>query len=217
MWRWWGLQVILCCGACFQCKVFFWVQNLVFRIDFHLWSVVIFLLPYLPAWYSCMYIYIYIHTLCDKPCTISADHHFLFRTSTAFFEWQDWWELIPKHYWLVKRCSFLQDTKNLAFFVCIALKDLTQKPRVWINQSFVAALTSTSRMFHSQKICGAGSQLTIILGITSTSIFPTLRSIENRWGLSGSAMTEALEDGVTSGSWLQRYYAAISSTSSFRP
>eukprot|EP00434_Breviolum_minutum_P022870 symbB.v1.2.020179.t1/scaffold1684.1/size105940/2 len=35
--------------------------------------------------------------------------------------------------------------------------------------------------------------LTIILGITSTSIFPTLRSIQNRWGLSGSAMTEVLE------------------------
>ena len=68
---------------------------------------------------------IYIYTLCDKPCTISADYHFLFRTSTTFFEWQDWWELIPKHYWLVKRCSFL----HWRFFVCIALKDLTQKPR----------------------------------------------------------------------------------------
>ena len=34
-------------------------------------------------------------------------------------------------------------------------------------------------------------QLTIILGITSSSIFPTLRDIEDRWGVSGSAMTEA--------------------------
>jgi hypothetical protein len=34
-------------------------------------------------------------------------------------------------------------------------------------------------------------QLTIILGVTSSSIFPTLRDIEDRWGVSGSAMTEA--------------------------
>lgn len=35
--------------------------------------------------------------------------------------------------------------------------------------------------------------LTIILGVTSTTIFPTLREIEDRWGVSGTAVTEVIE------------------------
>ena len=115
--------------------------------------------------------------------------------TTAFFEWQDWWELIPKQYW-VKRwrpavssrvCH--KTPKIRRFFICIALKDLTQKPRSVAETIFFFCVALYFAMFH----CGAGSQLTIILGITSTTVFPTLRSIENRWGLSGSAMTEARE------------------------
>ncbi|CAL1156399.1 unnamed protein product [Cladocopium goreaui] len=41
--------------------------------------------------------------------------------------------------------------------------------------------------------------LTIILGVTSSSIFPTLRDIEDRWGVSGSAMTEVIESIQSSG------------------
>eukprot|EP00435_Cladocopium_sp_Y103_P022325 s425_g5.t1 len=46
-------------------------------------------------------------------------------------------------------------------------------------------------------VCLVG--LTIILGITSSSIFPTLRDIEDRWGVSGSAMTEVIESIQSSG------------------
>ncbi|CAJ1336364.1 unnamed protein product [Effrenium voratum] len=35
--------------------------------------------------------------------------------------------------------------------------------------------------------------LTVILGVTATTIFPTLRSIEDRWGVAGTAVTEVIE------------------------
>ena len=34
-------------------------------------------------------------------------------------------------------------------------------------------------------------QLAIILGTTSARIFPTLREIEDRWGVAGTAVSEA--------------------------
>lgn len=35
------------------------------------------------------------------------------------------------------------------------------------------------------------TELTVILGVSVLRIFPTLRRLDDRWGVSGSAMTEA--------------------------
>ena len=164
--------------------------------------------------------------------------YLVIRTSIAFFEWQDWWELIPKQYWLVKRWrqaviildsfSFTKHQQSDVFVVCISLKDLRQKPRSVDKPMFFLRLWP---LFHScatpkksvapdpswpsswvSRVPASSPpwEASRIVGVSLVA--PWQRRVRVSQGDSVSYASWTLEDGVTRGSC---FNAAMSSTSSF--